>query len=63
MSQNAKTTGEGDMLTEFDIEDPTDDGSSSSLWLVLALAFLALLLTWIVLGVWRYLQVLGNGTF
>jgi hypothetical protein len=33
------------------------------MWMLIALAVLALLLIWIILGVWRYLQVLGYGGF
>ena len=44
-----------------------DDGAApvkeerSSLWALIALGILGLLLIWIILGVWRYLQVLGYG--
>jgi hypothetical protein len=45
------------------LDAEADEEKKPSLWLLIALALLALLLIWIILGVWRYLQVLGYGGF
>jgi hypothetical protein len=45
------------------LDAEADEEKKPSLWLLIALALLALLLIWIILGVWRYLQVLGYGAF
>jgi hypothetical protein len=37
--------------------------NKTSIWLYIALAIIGVVLIWIILGVWRYLQVLSNGTF
>jgi hypothetical protein len=39
-----------------------EDDKPSDIWLLVALGSLALLLIWIILGIWRYLQVLGYGS-
>ncbi|MDW5561946.1 MAG: hypothetical protein SA339_01875 [Methanomassiliicoccus sp.] len=40
-----------------------DEEERTSLWLLVGLTVLAILLIWILLGVWRYFQVLGHGAF
>jgi hypothetical protein len=45
------------------LDAEAEEKKKPSLWLLITLALLALLLIWIILGVWRYLQVLGYGAF
>jgi hypothetical protein len=47
------------LLEEFMEEDE----NKTSIWLYIALAILGVVLIWIILGVWRYLQVRSYGTF
>jgi predicted nucleic acid-binding Zn ribbon protein len=67
MSEYAESADEVDDGAAFDDElvpsEETAEGKRSSMWMLIALAVLALLLIWIILGVWRYLQVLGYGGF
>ena len=59
--------GSGEPLSPEDeavmLDAEEDEEKKPSLWLLIALALLALLLIWIILGIWRYLQVLGHGAF
>ena len=50
-----------DDLTAADVGSTPVEEKRSSPWALVALGFLAILLIWIILGVWRYLQVLGYG--
>ncbi len=54
---------DGEPATCEELLPPDEEENGSSIWLLIALAALALLLIWIILGVWRYLQVLGHGAF
>jgi hypothetical protein len=56
-------SGEPPSLEDEAVMLDDDEEKKPSLWLLIALALLALLLIWIILGVWRYLQVLGYGGF
>lgn len=68
-------TGSVEMERAFSLNDPfspesgfdesdeevTDDGRSN-IWTIISLVVLGIMLTWIILGVWRYLQVLSYGS-
>jgi hypothetical protein len=72
MSECLNASGSSQPLKEQDVTDEEamfledfkeEEGSKISIWFVIALAVLGATLIWIILGVWRYLQVLGNGAF
>jgi len=45
-------------------EEPIDrdaDSGWSNIWTILSLAFLGIVLTWIILEAWRYLQAMTYG--
>ena len=62
MLEDAEIMDRSDGPLDADGPGPTPSKEErSSLWALMALGFLAILLIWIILGVWRYLQVLGYG--
>lgn len=66
MPEYTEAIDEGDDRAPSDHGLLPEEGSEkkrASIWMLIALAVLALILIWIILGVWRYLQVLGYGGF
>lgn len=62
MYEDAEVIDRPDDRPAADDEGPQPvEEKRSSLWALIALGLVALLLIWILLGVWRYLQVLGYG--
>jgi hypothetical protein len=47
----------------LDDEPESEEEKGTSIWFLIAAGVVIVALIWIILGVWRYLQVLGNGTF
>jgi hypothetical protein len=62
MYEDAEVMERPDELLEEDAGPVPVRKERSSVWALVPLGFLALLLIWIVLGIWRYLQVLGYGS-
>jgi len=59
---NAVDGLDGETVSNDEAPPPGDKREKgSSFWLLVTLVVLGLLLVWIILGIWRYLQVLGYG--